>query len=344
MKCEKIYNHLNAEEYLLLRCPDSWNELLDTIKRIDANRFLKYSKDKVKKGEILYSQSDINDEFELELFPKGWKSQKTPYYVSDNIATTRELVKLNDKAKQKDYLDERGEKGMETFNQVDFVKNGIAVEVQFGKYFSVAYDLHVKHTFFYSLGEINVGVEIIPTHEFQLRMDTGVSWWENEVANVIREGRSNPSVPIVIIGIEPDELIPLPDKNSATKLEKALRDKESAEAKLNEIIAKIPEIEEQIRNERRAAAKEKLQAKLSKIREAVGKQQEKVRNLTDVYNDALTKHNTLEAFKEAAANTITELDEARKGRKDTIKEITQRLGREERIADEAEDGEDDIEE
>lgn len=39
-----------------------------------------------------------------------------------------------------------------------------------------------------------------------LKMDTGVAWFENEVANVIREGRSNPTVPIVIIGIEPDEI------------------------------------------------------------------------------------------------------------------------------------------
>lgn len=42
------------------------------------------------------------------------------------------------------------------------------------------------------------------------RMDTGVAWFENEVTNVIREGRNNPSVPIVIIGIEPDDLIPEP--------------------------------------------------------------------------------------------------------------------------------------
>ena len=40
------------------------------------------------------------------------------------------------------------------------------------------------------------------------RMDSGVSWFENEITNVIREGRNNPSVPIVIIGIEPEDLIP----------------------------------------------------------------------------------------------------------------------------------------
>ena len=37
-------------------------------------------------------------------------------------------------------------------------------------------------------------------------MDTGVGWFENEVANVIREGRNNASVPIYMIGIEPEEI------------------------------------------------------------------------------------------------------------------------------------------
>ena len=95
---------------------------------------------------------------------------------------------------------------MLTNNQVDFVKDRVAVEVQFGKYFSVAYDLHVKHTFFYLRDDIDVGIEILPTQKMCRKMDSGVPWFENEVANVIREGRNNPSVPIYMIGIEPEEI------------------------------------------------------------------------------------------------------------------------------------------
>lgn len=47
------------------------------------------------------------------------------------------------------------------------------------------------------------------------KMDTGISWFENEVANVIREGRNNPSVPIVVIGVEPDVLFDEEDGNGA---------------------------------------------------------------------------------------------------------------------------------
>ncbi|MBQ7592781.1 MAG: hypothetical protein IJU48_00330 [Synergistaceae bacterium] len=35
------------------------------------------------------------------------------------------------------------------------------------------------------------------------QMSSGVAWYENELANIVREGRSNPSVPIILIGIEP---------------------------------------------------------------------------------------------------------------------------------------------
>ena len=107
---------------------------------------------------------------------------------------------------QKRIIESKGHLALSTYNQVDFVKDRIAIEVQFGKYFSVAYDLHVKHTFFFLRDDIDVGIEIIPTKNWSKYMDSGVPWFENEVANVIREGRSNPSVPIVMIGIEPENI------------------------------------------------------------------------------------------------------------------------------------------
>ncbi|WP_370690934.1 BglII/BstYI family type II restriction endonuclease [Helicobacter cappadocius] len=73
--------------------------------------------------------------------------------------------------------------------------------MQFGKYFSVQYDLHVKHTFFYQLDDIDIGVEIIPMHSLMKQMSTGVAWYENELTNIVREGRSNPTVLIILIGL-----------------------------------------------------------------------------------------------------------------------------------------------
>jgi hypothetical protein len=107
---------------------------------------------------------------------------------------------------QKDFLEKNGETDIiRSYKQTDFVKDKIAVEVQFGKYSFVAYDLFVKHMLFYSGGVINLGIEILPTKKMQLKMDTGVAYYEGEVYNVMRQGRNSPPVPLLILGIEPDE-------------------------------------------------------------------------------------------------------------------------------------------
>ncbi len=210
MKIANLYNHLNGREFLLVNKPKLWEEIQAAICSINANSFTKQSKDKTKQGKLLYDQKAINKEFEKYLMPRNWQSQKTTYYVTGDLNVAREISRIRDQNEQAKIIRSYGLVPLATNNQVDFVKERVAVEVQFGKYFSVAYDLHVKHTFFFLRDDIDVGIEIIPTREMMRRMDTGIAWFENEVANVIREGRSNPSVPLVIIGVEPEELISLP--------------------------------------------------------------------------------------------------------------------------------------
>lgn len=206
MKIANQYSHLNGFEHLLVHKKYLWDEIVAAIRSIDANEYTKISKAKPSMGKTFYNQKAINKRFEEILFPLEWKSVTTPYYVTSDIETAREIALIRDRAEQKVIIEQRGFPAYGTNNQVDFVKDRVAVEVQFGKYFSVAYDLHVKHTFFYLRNDIDVGIEIIPTKAMCLKMDTGVAWFENEVANVIREGRSNPTVPIVMLGIEPEEI------------------------------------------------------------------------------------------------------------------------------------------
>lgn len=206
MKIQNLYSHLNGYEYMLVHKEKLWKEIVMAIKSIDANLYIKTSNAKPSKGKIFYDQKILNKEFEKNLSPLNWKSITTPYFVTEDIETAREISNIRDKNEQKKIIQDKGFHAYNTYNQVDFVKDKVAVEVQFGKYFSVAYDLHVKHTFFFLRNDIDVGIEIIPTKAMCMKMDTGVAWFENEVANIIREGRSNPAVPIVMIGIEPEEI------------------------------------------------------------------------------------------------------------------------------------------
>ena len=57
---------------------------------------------------------------------------------------------------QKKEIEVAGETPIFSYNQTDFVKDRVAVEVQFGKYAFVAYDLFVKHLAFYVGNHIDV--------------------------------------------------------------------------------------------------------------------------------------------------------------------------------------------
>lgn len=48
-------------------------------------------------------------------------------------------------AEQKSEIEAAGYTPIFSYNQTDFVKDRVALEVQFGKYSFVAYDLFVKH-------------------------------------------------------------------------------------------------------------------------------------------------------------------------------------------------------
>src|SRR5438874_13091981 len=102
---------------------------------------------------------------------------------------------------QKREILEAGAEAISSYNQTDFVKDRVAIEVQFGKYSFVAYDLFVKHLAFYVGDKIDVGVEILPMKSLQSQMSSGVPYYEGELYNVIRQGRGVPAVPLNVRGI-----------------------------------------------------------------------------------------------------------------------------------------------
>lgn len=204
MKIAQKYSHLNGEEYLIVHHNDLYKEIKTIISRIKAEDFkTKLSKEKTKKGVRLYSPIELNKALDSKFSKKGWSESKYSYYITLD-RTLMEKSLLMPAKQQKEFLLKRGEKNpIFSYNQTDFVKNKIAVEVQFGKYSFVAYDLFVKHMLFYSGGKINLGIEIIATKAMQSQMSSGVAYFEGEVYNVMRQGRNNPPVPLLILGVEP---------------------------------------------------------------------------------------------------------------------------------------------
>ena len=203
MRIVETYSHLNGLEYLLVHLPHLWKEVVSIINDIDAETCkTKISKEKTKKGEILYSPVDMNKEFKTQLENLGWTESRTQYYVTADVKLARETLTL-DAQKQKEIIETSGKTAHFTYNQTDFVKNRVAIEVQFGKYSFVAYDLFVKHMAFYIGDKIDVGIEILPMKELTVQMSSGVAYYEGEIYNVVRQGRNTPAVPLVVVGIVP---------------------------------------------------------------------------------------------------------------------------------------------
>ncbi|HEY7535343.1 MAG TPA: BglII/BstYI family type II restriction endonuclease, partial [Thermodesulfobacteriota bacterium] len=162
----------------------------------------KVSKEKTMKGTLLYSPIDMNAAFEKLLRKKNWQESRVSYWVTKSEKLIRKTLTMTPDEQRKE-ITAVGEVPIYSYNQTDFVKDRVALEVQFGKYSFVAYDLFVKHLAFYVGDHIDVGIEILPMKSLQSKMSSGVAYYEGEIYNVVRQGRGVPAVPLVIIGITP---------------------------------------------------------------------------------------------------------------------------------------------
>ncbi len=87
------------------------------------------------------------------------------------------------------------------FKQIDFFKEKVLIEVQFGKYAFMFYDL-AKFQYFFNECKADVGVEIVPSHSLHLNMSSGVSYGEQLVFDIERLRRHFPAVPVKVILID----------------------------------------------------------------------------------------------------------------------------------------------
>ncbi len=203
MRLVEHYSHLNGLEYLKVHQPNLWREVREVIARIDAAACrTKRSKEKRNLDRMLYSPIDMNSSFREQFNSRGWVEHNNTFWVTSDARLLRSIYGLP-ASEQKEAIEKAGRRPIRSYNQTDFLKNRVAVEVQFGKYSFVAHDLFVKHLSFYVAGIIDVGIEILPMKELESQMSSGVPYYERDLLNVIRQGRGVPAVPLILIGVAP---------------------------------------------------------------------------------------------------------------------------------------------
>lgn len=188
MKIVGLYSFNNGQKYIEHKFGKELIELKSAIESIDAEICkTKKSREKTMKGKILYSPVALNHEFKNKLLPLGWKNIKvacdypTKFYLNN--------YKPQKVAKR------------DPFRDMDFVKNKLGCEVQFGKYSFMVYNVCAKMTIFRNLKYIETGVEIVPIKELASHMSSGVSYFEQFVWDLQARGISNLDIPVLIIGI-----------------------------------------------------------------------------------------------------------------------------------------------
>ena len=202
MKIAAYYSHLNGLEYLQVHKPQLWQEICDAIEAVDAAGCrTKVSKEKRTLDKMLFSPIEMNRCMDAQLSLRQWSEERTSYWVTGDAKLIRRTLNLTP-TEQKAEIEAAGQQAFLSYNQTDFVKDRVAVEVQFGKYAFVAYDLFVKHMAFYVGDKIDVGIEILPMKALQSQMSSGVGYYEGELYNLIREGRGVPAVPLVLVGVD----------------------------------------------------------------------------------------------------------------------------------------------
>jgi hypothetical protein len=188
MKVVGEFSFNRGAEEVAGRYPDLLDEIKGAIRDVRAPSCkVKKSREKTMPGRMLYSPVMLNRSFKEALYAKEWRCVRVPcdyptgYYVGA-------------------YQPPRENRG--AFREMDFVKRKLGLEVQFGKYAFMVYNVCAKMTIFHNLGHIDCGVEVVPVKGLADGMSTGVSYFEQFVWDLERRGVSNIDIPVLVLGID----------------------------------------------------------------------------------------------------------------------------------------------
>lgn len=188
MRVVAEFSFNGGRETVLKQYAPQFEEILSIVASVDSTSHLtKTSREKTMRGKKLYSPKKLNKTFKQLFLAKGWESRRV------KCEYPLDLYKPG-------YTPPQQNKGQ--FREMDFLKNNLGVEIQFGKYAFMVYNVCAKMTIFRNLGHIEAGVEIVPVKGFVDSMSSGVSYFEQFAWDLRQRGVSNIDIPVFIIGID----------------------------------------------------------------------------------------------------------------------------------------------
>jgi len=182
------YSFKNGAEIIGAKYGILLSEVEEAIDAIDSRAYkTKESREITMAGRMLYNPSELNEEFKRQFSNRGWRNVRVPstYSTSYYVPGYRPAIPVRT-----------------AFRDMDFVKQRLGVEIQFGKYAFMVYNVCAKMTIFHKLGHIDAGVEVVPVKSFADSMSTGVSYFEQFVWDLENRGEADIDIPVLILGID----------------------------------------------------------------------------------------------------------------------------------------------
>lgn len=168
------------------RWRNAYREIENIIESVDCNDCLtKISQEKGRKGVLLYDPKALNQAYARKFTKLGWK------HIRVSCEYSKEFYVEGYQPKNE----------LKGFREMDFVKDEVGVEVQFGKYAFMAYNVCAKMTIFEKLGYIKIGVEIVPVKDMASQMPSGISSFEQFAWDLQKRGEADIDIPVLILGV-----------------------------------------------------------------------------------------------------------------------------------------------
>lgn len=182
MEVKKTRSHKGGLEFLREHRPQELRDIYDAVAACDAVHCLQKQSKESTKPALLLSPVTLNEQIKSFLHPRGW-TEPAP-------------------GTAKGFREPRISVGGGTgFREMDGIKNKVGLEVQFGKYAFMGYDLFSKMPIFASRGLIDCGIEVVAMPEVVREMSTGVSSFDQINDDMDNRGEADLDLPSLVIGV-----------------------------------------------------------------------------------------------------------------------------------------------
>jgi len=182
MIIKNIYSHKNGEKYINENHKSEYDEIVDAVNSVDIIKVLTKITHEKTKSPLLFSPIELNHQLKNYLSTLGWteKNNSKKGFIEPRIT----------------FENEKG------FREMDGLKNKVGLEIQFGKYAFMAYDIFSKMPIFHKRGLIDCGIELVLSHNMIKDFSTGVGSFSQIVLDMKERGVADLDIPTLVIGIE----------------------------------------------------------------------------------------------------------------------------------------------